>query len=168
MCVYYNIIYICCIIKSWYSMPAVVPKQQFTTDWKIWQDTFHECRWRDNHHLRLCFPSKTPPVLPFRPSYGCLKIPSLFTPCLYNYGPWRFPKMGVPPKSSKSFDHFSLEAHGDLGIPHFKKHQNIQGFSQAAIRSWPCSQELGDLQDCAERGWGQYPYWTSLNIVHHH
>ena len=102
MCILWYIIYlyICCIIKSWYSMPAVVPKQQFTTDWKIWQDTFHECRWRDNQDLRLCFPSKTPPVLPFRPSYGCLKIPSLFTPFLYNYGPWRFPKMGVPPKSS--------------------------------------------------------------------
>ena len=27
---------------------------------------------------------------------------------------------GVTPKSSKSLDHFSIETHGDFGIPHFK------------------------------------------------
>ena len=32
-----------------------------------------------------------------------------------------FPKNRGYPKSSKSLDHFSIETHGDLGCPHFRK-----------------------------------------------
>jgi hypothetical protein len=37
---------------------------------------------------------------------------------------WRFPKNRGTPKSSKSVDHLSIETHGDLGNPHFKKLPN--------------------------------------------
>ena len=33
---------------------------------------------------------------------------------------WRFPKMGGTPKSFKSKDHFSIEIHGDLGLPYLR------------------------------------------------
>jgi hypothetical protein len=33
---------------------------------------------------------------------------------------WRFPKMWVTPNHPK-LDYFSIDAHGDLGIPYFKK-----------------------------------------------